>query len=100
MTNKKEDIFQQIENLINQSQDNENQKVQLEVAIQMDTDQTGHQTVYPGIQLNIPSLDMPIFLAVGELRELADAAEEYIKKIREGKYTQEPNPKTKKTKVG
>lgn len=78
MPNEKDNIFKQVENLINQGEDDEYRKVELEVAAQVDTDETGHQTIYPGIQINVPGFDMPIFIATGELKQLAEASEKYF----------------------
>lgn len=98
MENKKEDIFTQVQNLINQGEEDEYRKVQLEVAAQVDTDKTGHNTIYPGIQINVPGFDMPIFIAVEELRQLADASEKYFQDMY-AKKDQAAKLEPKKTKV-
>ena len=71
----------QIENIINSNRD---EPVELEISVQIDND-NGNQKIYPGIQFYIPGYDCPIFIAVGELRILADAADKYCSTILENK---------------
>lgn len=97
MPRQKKDIFKQVESLINQDQHDEYRQVQLEAAAQIDVDEAGNKTVYAGIQINVPGYDMPIFIAVGELRSLADASEKYISGLMSGK-PQEAKPKKSKAK--
>lgn len=89
--NKHEKSVQQVEDIINTDRE---ERIELEIAMQI-TEDEGIRSLYPGIQIHVPGSDTPVFISVGELQLLAEAANQYCTDIIEKK--QKKSPTRKKT---
>lgn len=67
---------QQILNVQNVINANKNEQIGLEIAMEIVPTNDG-QVVYPGIHIIVEGAEEPIFISVGELKILSQAADKY-----------------------
>jgi hypothetical protein len=75
--NEHEIKVKEIENTLNMDRE---KPLQLEIAIQI-FEEGGQRQIYPGIQINIPGSDIPLFITVGELQLLAESANKHCTEL-------------------
>lgn len=75
--NMHEENIKMVQDIINADRDN---PIEIECSVMVQDHENG-KDVYPGIQFNIPGVEIPIFIASGELMMLAEASEFYCKEL-------------------
>lgn len=93
--NKYEKSVKSVESVINSDR---NEPIELEISVMIQKND-GCQNIYPGIQIHIPGVDMPIFISTGELNLLADVADKYCTDVLERKKKEKKSNKSKSAKT-
>lgn len=94
--NKHEKSVKNIENIINVDR---SEPVELEISMMIQDNENGRQ-IYSGIQIYVPGSDMPVFISAGELKLLADAADNYCSELLQAKKPVEKKTSAKVKKTG